>query len=172
MNEKVKVDLETILKEAFQYIKSTTNIKIVDYKIINSKIILDIEGNSENIIILKDRLNVKENTNLLADNKVDKLKKSLDKLIRTNFNDSFTIKFKSIDDTDKNIIHIALQLKLDSIPYPIILQYHLASDGSLNVSYMVVGDKSKYEIWRASSVSSKQLIKVLKEIKLYYNKGD
>lgn len=167
-NDSIEVDLEELLKEAFSSIKMHTRVKVSGYSINDNKVTLRIEGAEENIRVLEDRLGIKKETTALTNSAVDRVKVSLSKLIERNFDEEYSIKLKSLDNFSEEMIHIALELTLATIPYPISIQYHIADDGYLTVSYSCFGDANKDERWSASSIMADRLVAKLKEISTYY----
>lgn len=169
VNNRITVDLDKIINEAITHIKSRTNVNIVSYNIENDKISLVLEGNKENITVLKDRLNVvEEDDKSLTNSMVNKFKVVLSNAVHETFGDNYEINLESIDKTDC-IIFIYLKLKLSTIPYPITVTYKLYEDGSMGMSYMLYGDTSKDERWYASSITLEELMLKLKDIETYYN---
>lgn len=170
-NDQIEVNLEELLKEAFSSIKMHTRVKVLDYKLNDGKVSLRIEGAEENIRVLEDRLGINKETTALTNSAVDRVKVSLSKLIERNFDESYSIKLKSLDNFSEEMIHIALELTLATIPYPVSVQYHIADDGYLTVSYSCFGNADKDERWSASSITAEKLIEKLKEISDYYENG-
>ena len=145
-----------------------TRVKVEGYTIKEGTVTLTLKGEGANIAVLKDRLGVKEDTTALTDSAVNRVKVSLSKLIERNFEESYTLKLKSLDNFSQEMIHVTMELGLATVPYPISVQYHIADDGYFTVSYSCCGDVDKFERWSSSSISADGLDKKLKEISNYY----
>lgn len=168
-NNRFEVNLETIVKEAISKLESDTKVKIKSYVINNDKVILVTDGNDDNTLVLKDRLGVEEKNVLSEDKAVTKLKRTLAKVLDTKWKNSYDLKLKSIEDNDPELVHISLEVNLDTIPYPIRVSYHLGNDGYISISYSVFGDIEKDERWSSTSITHTTLLEKLAKIEHYYS---
>ena len=168
LNNIVSVDLEKIIDEGIKKLKEETGVEI-KYSIPDGKIRLILSGDSNNILVLKDRLGVKEKSSLTENSAVESLKRALSKVLDDQWKDLYTLQLKSIDDNDPELIHISLEVNIDTIPYPVRVTYHLANDGYVSMSYSVWGDVEKDERWSSTSITNPILLDKLKGIEKYYS---
>lgn len=168
VDNRIRVSTYNLIQEALAYLKSQTGVAVDSYNLYGDEVELVLDGNQENLTVFKDRIGVKEDTKAISNSQVNKIKASINKLIKDNFEEDYTLKLRAMDVTP-DIIFLNLTLVLSTIPYPITITYKIYSEGEVGIGYIIFGDATKEERWSASSVKAETLISKLKEIKEYYN---
>lgn len=169
LNNKLIADLDAVIKEGIQILNERTGTKINSYRVIEDKIELlidEVNSMDEKHTVLKDRLGIKEETNSVTNNTIDKFKYRLDTILKDDFRD-YTIKFKALDNTG-DIIFIYLEVNIPTIPYSVKVNFKLYEDEFIDMGYMLFGAEGTDEKWTATSIDSQRFIEVLKSIKAYY----
>lgn len=165
-NNKIIVSLDTVLNEALNNLEYKTGVNIGAYNIVDDNIELFVEGNDENITVLKDRLGIEVDEGIENQKLVNIVKQVVSDIVKMTF-DTYTLKLKSIDSTE-DIVFINLVLDIPTIPHSITITYKIYDDGTTGMGYILVGDVSKEEHWSATSISPRNFLEKLKEIETYY----
>ena len=169
LDNKIGVNVETLIKEAIKKLESDTGTKIQFDSLKDNTVFLIIDGNDNSVSVLKDRLRLEGESAITEDLAVNKIKRALAETLDTKWKGLYELNLKSMDSNTGDMVHISLEINLDTIPYPIRVSYHIAEDGYVTMGYSVFGDVEKDERWSSSSITNPLLLDKLAEIERYYS---
>ena len=168
INQNIEVNVTEVINQGIQQLKEHTNLNIQFVELNNDKVVLNIQGNSVNLGVLKDLLNMNSSNELEEDDIANKLKRTLTDVLSKEFT-NVNVKLVEIVRNYVDMGTIKLEVNIDEIPYKLNVTYNVFDNGELHSRVTCYGDRVNNETWSYSVRSNEELVEKVKQIATYYN---
>lgn len=167
--QRIEVNINEIINQAILKLKGVTDADIKFISKTEDSVVLEVSGNSANISVVKDVLNVSGNEEIEADDTVNKLKRNIYNSVSDNYT-NVQVKLIEVVQGYADMGTIRFEITVDEIPYPIKLTYNVFDDGEINCRLSCTG-ANRDERWVYSITSGvDELLDKMQIIADYYNK--
>lgn len=167
--QEIEVNISEIINQAILKLKEITDADIQFVSKTEDFVTLEVSGNSANISVVKDVLNVSGGEDLEADDTANRLKRNIYNTVSDKYT-NVQVKLIEVVQGYADMGTIRFEITVDEIPYPIKLTYNIFDDGEINCRLSCTGaDRSERWVYSITS-GVDELLDKMQIIADYYNK--